>query len=55
MQIIERRKEAAEAQAAEAEREEERKRVQVRTRPHSTRALANIPSTHTGAYVHAQS
>jgi hypothetical protein len=28
-QIIERRKEAAEAQAAEAEREEERKRVQV--------------------------
>lgn len=30
VQIIERRKEAAEAQAAEAEREEERKRVQVR-------------------------
>jgi len=29
VQIIERRKEAAEAQAAEAEREEERKRVQV--------------------------
>jgi hypothetical protein len=45
LQIIERRKEAAEAQAAEAEREEERKRVQVGTYPAGTSNMGTSKHT----------